>query len=241
MPWFTTWFCTPYYKLLYGHRDDQEAARWVEALQVHLGLPRGSAVLDVACGRGRHARCFDRAGMKVTGIDLSPEVVEEARRTVPNARFEVHDMREPYVDRQFDLAICLFTSLGYSAERTDDLRSLTTIARALVPGGRFVLDLLNPARARHDLVAEEHLRVGDVEFLVQRGVEGDVFTKRITVRDQGRMHQFIERVHAYAPEEIDLLIGRAGLRITDRTDAPPFAPFDRERSRRMVIWAERPA
>ena len=239
--WYTTWFGTPYYKLLYGHRDDVEARDWVEAIVARLGSKEGRAVLDIACGRGRHARWFAHAGAKVTGIDLSAESIAEARAGCPGAVFHVHDMREPFARDAFDLAVCLFTSLGYSADRNDDQRAVDAAATALRPGGRFVLDLMNTERVCRELVHREHLDVEGVAFDIERALEDGAIVKRIRVRDGEDDLRFVERVHAFTPLSVEHMVERAGLRIFDRTDGPPFAPFDPNISERLVIWAERPA
>lgn len=238
--WYTTWFGTPYYKLLYGHRDREEAARWVAALVQRLALAPGSEVLDIACGRGRHAHEFANAGMHVTGIDLSEESIHEARIACPTARFAVHDMRTPYASGRFDLAVCLFTSLGYSQDRQDDQRSVDAMAQALRPDGHLVLDLMNTAKVCRELVGHEHLTVGETSFEIERCMEGPDIVKRIHVTDGENDLRFVERVHAFGAEEIGTMVERAGLRIFDRTDGPPFDRFDPMTSERLVIWASKP-
>lgn len=241
MSWFTTWFDTPYYKLLYGHHDDVEASRWVDALIDRLELIPNSEVLDMACGRGRHARLFANAGMRVTGIDLSDACIEEARSIAEQVGFYVHDMREPFARERFDLAVCLFTSLGYSSDRNDDQRTLENATTALRPGGRFVLDLMNAERVKRELVEEEHLEASGIRFHLERKLEGDDFVKHITVQDKGSVHHYTERVHGYHVDDLRAMVHRAGLRIFDLSDGPPFEAFDPQGSERLVIWAERPA
>ena len=238
--WYTTWFGTPYYKLLYGHRDEQEAEAWVTELLSRVGLPEGSTILDIACGRGRHARCFANAGMRVTGIDLSEESIREARVNCAEGVFHVHDMREPFAMGTFDMAVCLFTSLGYSTDRADDQRGMNAAARALKPGGRFVLDLMNTTRVCRELVGSERVEAEGATFDIERSMEGRDIVKRIHVRDGENDLRFVERVHAFELQEIENIVERAGLRIFDRTDGPPFTAFDVHSAERLVIWAEKP-
>lgn len=237
--WYTTWFGTTYYKLLYGHRDQEEAVEWVGALTRRLELQRGSSVLDIACGRGRHARGFADAGMTVTGIDLSEESIREARVHCPSARFEVHDMREPFERERFELVVCLFTSLGYSQDRNDDQRSVEVMAQAMKPGGYLVIDLMNTARVCRELVGQERVTVGETAFEIRRSMEGRDIVKRIRVTDGENDLRFVERVHAFEAEEIEAIVERAGLCIFDRTDGPPFHTYDPSTSERLVIWARK--
>ncbi len=239
MPWYKEWFGTRYYKLLYGHRDEDDARAWVDAIVRRCGLCAGLDLLDMGCGRGRHARWFADHGLRVTGIDLSAESIKEAHERIPSADFRVHDMREVFATDRFDVVVCLFTSLGYSASRDDDQRVIDAAAVALRSGGWFVLDLLNGVTVRKELVEEECQMEGGVRFTIQRKVMGDEIVKTITVDDHGCAHRFTERVHAWTQEEVRAMLERAGLRIEEITDGPKPEPFDPISSERIVAWARK--
>ncbi|MBK9274039.1 MAG: methyltransferase domain-containing protein [Flavobacteriales bacterium] len=240
MAWYRTWFGTPYYKLLYGHRDEDEAEAWVRAILRRSGVGQGATVLDMACGRGRHARWFAEAGCRVTGIDLSKESVAEARSEVPSARFAVHDIRVPFATAEFDLVVCLFTSLGYFEDEDDDRKALAAAFSATRPGGRFVLDFMNSVRVLKELVPMECVLAGGVRFTIARSTEGGMVVKRIMAEDDSGRHHFEERVSALAPDRLVQLVHEAGFVVLDLTDGPEPAPFDPQRSERLVIWAQRP-
>ncbi|MBL7964696.1 MAG: class I SAM-dependent methyltransferase [Flavobacteriales bacterium] len=240
MTWFTNWFGSPYYKLLYGHRNEQDARPWVEGIVRHLAIPKGSRVLDLGCGRGRHAHWFIEAGMQVTGLDLSPESIAEARASEPKGEFHVQDMRQPFGVNTFDLVVCLFTSLGYGEDREDDQQVLNNALAALRPGGWFILDFMNTVRIQKGLVPAECVLAQGVRFHVMREIQDRTVVKLIDVDDGGACSTFQERVHAWLPEELTTLVARAGGQVIHVTDAPPFAPFDRESSDRVVIWSQRP-
>jgi SAM-dependent methyltransferase len=238
--WYTTWFGTPYYKLLYGHRDENEARAWVMAIIGKLGLTSGQRVLDMACGRGRHCGWFVNEGLRTTGIDLCAESIDEARAHCPNAEFHVCDMRHALESNAFDAVVCLFTSLGYSNDRADDEKAVRAAAADLRSGGHFVLDLMNSERLVRELVAEEEVEAQGVHFHISRAIEGDAVVKRIHVTHGENDLRFVERVHAFTPVEATAMVERAGLRIFDRTDGPPFPAFDPATSERLVIWAVKP-
>lgn len=240
MAWYRTWFGTPYYKLLYGHRDEDDAEAWVRTIVNRCGAGPGTTVLDMACGRGRHARWFAEAGCSVTGIDISTESIAEARREVPGAQFAVHDIRMPYAAATFDLAVCLFTSLGYFEDEDDDRRALVAAYGALRPGGRFVLDFMNSVRVLKELVPMECVQKQGVRFTISRSTEAHMVVKRIVAEDGSGRHLFEERVSAMAPDRLVELVREAGFIVLDRTDGPEPAPFDEHRSNRLVIWAQRP-
>ena len=78
--WFRLWFSSPYYHLLYESRNDEEAEECIKQFTNHLNIPEKSRILDVACGKGRHSRAFAARGFDVTGIDISPTSIIEAKK-----------------------------------------------------------------------------------------------------------------------------------------------------------------
>lgn len=239
MGWFNGWFSTPWYKILYRHRDVEDAAELVLPLIRKGKLRPGHTVLDLGCGRGRHAAIFAREGMVVTGIDLSKASIEEAARKVHEAHFEVHDIREPYATEDFDAVVCLFTSLGYTNDRTDDRKAVAAAAYALKPGGIFVLDLLNGKVVARELVPSENMVIDDVHFRIERLLEGTDIVKRIHVQHGEQIEEFEERVHAWSLPEIISMIQEAGLELEDVTDGTCLQPLDPERSDRIIAWARK--
>ena len=97
MSWFINWFDSPYYHLLYKNRDEKEAQVFIDDLMQYLQIPQGSKLIDIACGKGRHAIYFNKKGMDVVGVDLSSNSISYAKEHENSTlQFEVHDMREVY-------------------------------------------------------------------------------------------------------------------------------------------------
>lgn len=241
MGWYKEWFGTEDYARLYGHRDEGEARIWVEGLLERWRLEAGSQVLDMACGRGRHAHWFVRAGMKVTGIDISAESLVQARQRVPGARFVLHDIREPFADEGFDACCCLFTSMGYFDEPDDDARVFAAAFRALRPGGYFTVDFMNSSRVVANLVHEERLERAGVRFHIQRSFEDDMLVKRISATDDLGTRRYMERVRALTPGTLEGMATGAGFLVEDRTDGPHQGTFSEEKSERIVLWCKKPS
>lgn len=131
---------------MFGPRTQKRAPLEVRQVVRQARLKKGSRVLDLCCGTGRHSLHFARAGLDVTGLDFQPTYVEEARRRVRSATFVRGDMRalsKHFTRESFDAVVCLFNSFGYFDRKHDDLRVLREIARVLKPGGAFVLNVLN--------------------------------------------------------------------------------------------------
>jgi SAM-dependent methyltransferase len=114
-----------------------------------LNLKKGSALLDLCCGPGRHSVEFARRGLTVTGYDFSPEYLAEAAASAKKKKITLRllrgDMRLLKFRAEFDAAVNLFTSFGYFLNYSDDLKTLKGVSRALKPGGLFLIDLINGA------------------------------------------------------------------------------------------------
>ena len=107
--WFKSWFDSPYYHLLYNHRDYSEAQQFIAILFEFLALPKHTEVLDLACGKGRHAMQIHTLGYDVMGVDLSPQSIESANSMAESGlSFKTGDMRELPFNNEFDLIVNLF-------------------------------------------------------------------------------------------------------------------------------------
>jgi SAM-dependent methyltransferase len=121
-----------------------EAAAPAEAsfLWRALKLRKGSRVLDICCGTGRHAVRLARRGAVVTGVDATAAYLLRVPR-IAGLRSLKADMRRLPFDGEFDAAYNVWTSFGYFASVSEDLKALKAAARALKPGGLFLVDLLD--------------------------------------------------------------------------------------------------
>ncbi|HEV8355133.1 MAG TPA: class I SAM-dependent methyltransferase [Gemmatimonadales bacterium] len=223
--WYEEYFGEEYL-LLYPHRDEEDAERLVAALTRVAPLAPGARVLDVACGTGRHAAAFRARGARVTGVDLSRQLLRRARQDarIPVIRCDVR--RIPVRPGSMDLTVNLFTSFGYFESDAEHLRALREMVATVRPGGRFALDFLNAARVPRDLVRLEHGTLAGRPVQIDRWLdpaERHVF-KSITTGDGRR---FVERVRLFAARELERLLVEAGGSVRHRLgdyDGGPLAP-----------------
>jgi ubiquinone/menaquinone biosynthesis C-methylase UbiE len=105
---------------------------------------RLGAALDAACGTGRHARRLVELGHTVSGIDLTPEMLERARMNVPEGTFTVGDLRElPFADASFQTVVC-----GLALAHLPSLdQAVGELSRVLGSGGQLIISVLHPFQA----------------------------------------------------------------------------------------------
>jgi SAM-dependent methyltransferase len=133
MPWYKEWFGEEYLEM-YSHRDASEAEEHVDFVERHLEGPRPRAVLDLACGAGRHTAVLRRRGYRTLGVDLSLTLL--ARMRVQGLPRVAGDMRRlPFVAESFDWVLNFFTSFGYFEGERENFRVLEEVVRVLTPGG----------------------------------------------------------------------------------------------------------
>ncbi len=239
-PWFENWFNTPFYHVLYKHRDIQEAKNFIDKLASFLNFHAGVRVLDVACGNGRHAQIIQACGAQVWGIDLATESIHEARKSRDSSIFfEVHDMRKPFKPGFFDVVCNLFTSFGYFETDEENVKCLKAMVENIKPGGSFVLDYLNPEVVCSRLVPFETKQEGDLTFSIERKVVNGRIVKSIEVIHDQKRATFYESVTLYTPAQIQKILKEAGL-----TDIQMFGDYDLNvydsaHSPRMIVIAKR--
>lgn len=151
-----------------------DAARDVEWIAGVTGIGAGARILDAPCGFGRHSVEFARRGYRVTGVDFNETEVARARESAARAKVEVglfcQDMRDMEFAGAFDLAVNLFSSIGYFSDDEDRLL-LDRFWRALVPGGVFVLDTRNRDQSVRSLPAEERRPAGDFTLKIENAFD----------------------------------------------------------------------
>jgi ubiquinone/menaquinone biosynthesis C-methylase UbiE len=214
------------------------------------------AVLDLACGIGRHSVCFAQRGLRVTGFDYSKPYLQQAKRTAHAARqaikFVHGDMRKVHTyvgPNRFDLAICVFTSFGYFARRTDDQKVLRSVYRVLRPGGAFVVNTVNRSAAVKRLRSPVSLgseplpsvfMIDQVRYDRKSRQTVTTWTIIDTRRAKARVARKSFRVNVYSHAELRRLLTTAGFEIETVWGMLPGGRFDPKTTWHQTILARKP-
>ncbi len=167
-----------YYNLLYQDKDYASEAKFVhQLLQSH--VPGTKTILELGCGTGTHAALLAEAGYEVYGVDLSSDMLEQAKarsRSLPPAlasklNFTQGDIRTVRVEREFDAVISLFHVFSYQTTNQDLQAAFETAKAHLKPGGILIFDCWYGPTVLSDRPTVRVKRLEDEKILVTRIAE----------------------------------------------------------------------
>jgi len=249
--WWKDFFDGDYIRLWGGWFAGERTAAEVDGLWQLLGLQEGSRVLDAPCGYDRLSRPLAERGAIVLGVDQSDALLKHAESergalAPDRLRYLRHDLRQLLPESSFDVAINVFSSLGYGRE-DDDLAILSNLRAAVRPGGLVLVETMH-----RDLVVVNFLRgakpsrrMDDGTLVVEEPVfdpiAGAVNATWYWAGPKGS-GQKSARIRAYSATELVALVEKAGLRFRSAhkgCSPEPFQAEGPEMGGRLAILAER--
>lgn len=241
--WFEPIFDKRYPELFGPIEGD--AGQEVQEILGLLSPPAGASVVDLACGRGRHAIPLAHAGFRVTGVDYSEKMLlmgkSKAEREGVSVEWVREDMRTFRRPGSYDLFLSLFTSFGFFSDM-ENQRVLENIGASLKKSGTLLLDLRNASKgfARPE-DSEKTLPVssGLLRMSVRYDREmGRARAEHVLTRRDGIRISSVFDVRIYTKEELGIMLRNAGMRVRGFFGSLAGAPLTRI-SERMVVVAEK--
>ena len=244
MSWAKTFHDDYLVQTLLRRRDPAQTNRTLNFLESALGLDAGGPVLDQCCGIGSLSIPFAHRGYSVVGVDFTPEYIQRARQEAPaglEVEFTCADAGQ-FVHMGCQGAFNWWTGFGYAEDDTENEMLVKSAYESLVSGGRYLLDLMNPAgvlRAFKPTMRTLHPTP-----------EGDIHLSRHTELDwaQGRMNKvwIYERdgavlqrhqssVRFYQPHEVHSMFVRAGFTDIQLVGDLEMTPLDIDHVRCIII------
>ena len=139
-----------YYNLLYKDKDYVGEAAYLAALLKRHSTAPVQTLLELGCGTGKHAALLGGTGIRVTGVDRSPEMIDQARGLAESlsgipesARPSFHqgDIASVRFSEKFDAVCSLFHVMSYQTSNEDLMAAFRTAREHLNPGGLFLFDV----------------------------------------------------------------------------------------------------
>jgi ubiquinone/menaquinone biosynthesis C-methylase UbiE len=216
-----------------------------------LDLSPPARLLDLCCGYGRTAVPLAALGYEVTGVDLSPSLLRRARRAAKEAGVDVRwhrgDMREIPWEGGFEAGIIMNTSLGLLESREEEQKVLDGVARALKPGGRFLIDAMNREmwiRGWQSLTQPMRVELSDGALYESRWeMDLEQGLRRqygVVIEKDGARHEYVSKTRLYSFEELSEMLEVAGLAFCQAWGDFGGREYGAE-SPRMIVLAEKEA
>ena len=235
--WFKTWFNTKYYHILYEDRNYDDAQFFIDNIINELQISRTDKILDVACGRGRHSIYLSKLKYNVTGIDLSTNNINYAKRAANNnqldCNFFTHDMRNE-INYNFDLILNMFTSFGYFTER-ENLKTISAFKKSLKPSGSLIIDFMNLGYVTKNLIKKEVILKKGINFNVKRSISNKKVKKEISFSIENKNYKYIESLSALTLSDFKKMFLKSGLKLIKTYGNYDLKPFNYETSKRLIM------
>ncbi len=236
--WFVNWFDTTYYHLLYDHRDEKEAKYFMKNLISFLHLQKGDKILDLPCGKGRHALFLNTRGFDVVGSDLSINSIQAAKKFENKSlKFTSHDMRDPLL-RKYHAIFNLFTSFGYFEKEESNIIVLKNFKNAIYKNGYIVIDFLNITKTLNELEERQEIIKNGITFNIHKYVKNNILIKDIYFEADQKEHHFLEKLQCLDLNKMEEFAMKAGLKISNTFGNYNLDTFDKDLSERLILILE---
>ena len=207
---------------------------------VEEALASGGPVVELAVGTGRVAVPVAKAGVRVIGVDQSPEMLAVARAYAERegvselVDLRLGDLREPPVGERVPLVTCPFRSLLHMRDETDKLRALRAARELLEPHGRLVFDVFAPSA---EDIAETDGRWLEREPGIFERADWDEELRTLTLSVRSGSASTSFTLHWLDAQEWRALLEEAGFEVEALHGWFDRRPFDGGED---MIWACRP-
>lgn len=215
------------------------------AVDVLARLAGAGPALEFAIGTGRVAIPLVRRGIPVTGIELSPPMVDQLRRKISaeDLPVVVGDMATTTVPGRFALVYVVWNSIGNLRTQNEQVECFRNAARHLAPGGRFVVELWVPGIRRFPPgqaavpfeVTDRHVGFDTLDLATQQGTSHHYWRL-----DDGSARYGSSNFRYIWPAECDLMARLAGMTLEQRAADWHGAPFTSDSENHVSVWRKPP-
>lgn len=238
--WFAKWFDSPYYHLLYHERDEDEAKAFIDNLIAFLKPLSNAAMLDVACGKGRHALQLNSHGFEVCAYDLSPSSIEFDKQFENDTlRFYVHDMRNIFRVNYFDYVFNIFSSFGYFESDRENKKVIHAHSLALKKGGYLILDFMNATFVKQHIKDRDSKLIDRIQFEIQKKIDHRSIIKQIDFTAEGTKYTYYEKLRLFTLKNFESIFTENGLILKHTFGNYSLDSFEPLKSERLIMIAQK--
>jgi SAM-dependent methyltransferase len=213
--------------------DDEVPLRKPPEPAVEFLVPYASGgALELAIGTGRVAVPLAARGVRVAGIDFSPDMVAQLRKKTDDIPVEIGDMATTRVEGTFSLVFVVCNSLNNVTTQEGQVATFANAAAHLEPGGSFVVEIMVPDRQRLEVfdLSDTHVGIDEHDFDTQALV-----SHHFTLVD-GVWERRSIPFRAVYPAELDLMARLAGMELSERWADWDRSPFTAESTKHVSVW-----
>lgn len=237
--WWTTFFSGNWLDVQRNMRAGR-TSKEVNFLVRVLNLKPGCRILDVPCGNGRLAIPLAERGYKVTGVDITTILLQEAQSASQGANLGLElvetDMRDLSWIETFDAAFCFWGSFGYFDD--GNRRFLEAVHRTLKTGSKFALDIPNVAETiLPRLQIRSWSKVGGttvLEDIKYRHTESRIDTEWTLVAN-GISETKTSSMRVYGFRELTFLFSEVGFEVCDTFSSLDCEPYELGRRAYFIV------
>lgn len=237
------------YDQLMENIDYQEWAQYIKLITEKHNKEIES-VLDIACGTGNTSIPLAQMGLRVTGVDLSLPMLQQARKKSADAKTEIiflqQDIKELELSREFDLVTCFQDGLNYLINEEEIKRCFQSINKTLSDEGMFIFDLNAVKKYSHNaqgeisfVDTEEFSLIYETRYLADE----EIWEIQVTGFVRGEDHNYskFKEVHQekhHHLRDVERILGATGFKVLDVFHAFSFDPPS-DASRRIFVVAQK--
>jgi ubiquinone/menaquinone biosynthesis C-methylase UbiE len=237
--WWDDFF--PEFRPFFGLVSQKATNRHIRYVIEKLNLKPGRRFLDCPCGIGRIGLPLAKKGIRVTGVDITQSYLDEfgakARQWGLKVNLQRADMRRINFDSEFDAAGNLWTSFGFFEKESDNVLAIKKMYRALKPGGKFMLHVIN-----RDWIMANYQARGWQEAAGVKSVEERYFDYRTSINHgtwcimkDGREKTFDVSIRMYSFHELIAMFDSVGFTDIGGFGSEKNEPISRDRQMMYVI------
>jgi SAM-dependent methyltransferase len=212
--------------------DESTAGMPVESVVDFLEPLAAGGALELAIGTGRIAVPLAERGVRVAGIDFSPDMVAQLQRKTDAIPVAIGDMSTTKVEGTFSLAYVVFNSINNVMTQEGQAAVFANVAAHLEPGGRFVVEVgvLNQQPLEVFDLTDTHVGVDEFDADTQRLV-----SHHFSLVD-GKWRRLSMPFRAVSPAELDLMARLAEMELRERWGDWDRSPFTAESTKHVSVW-----